>query len=356
MKTGRRLLVGALLVLAAARLAPPTRSLLPESLTNEEFWALSTELSEPGGTFRSENLLSNERMLQHVIPALARGIKPGGAYLGVGPEQNFTYIASLEPALAFIVDIRRGNLQLHLMYKALFELSADRVEFVSRLFSRPRPPNLASTSTTEDIFRAFIATDGNAALVAENLTAIRDYLTKTRKLPLTEEDLEGIQWIHQSFYFNGPQIQYSATFGRNGAFPTYAELMTATDGGGSPHSFLSNPDAFAYVKRLHARNLILPIVGDFAGTKALRGVGQYLKSKQAIVGAFYLSNVEQYLGREGRWNLFCENVAALPLDESSSFIRSIRDGSYGRGLGLNSVTGNMLSETRVCRQSVIPHP
>jgi hypothetical protein len=119
MNARRHVLVGALLVLALARFAPRAGSSVPESLANDEFWALSTSLSEAGGTFRSENLLSNERMMQHVIPGLVRTVRPGSAYLGVGPEQNFTYIAALRPALAFIVDIRRGNLQLHLMYKAL---------------------------------------------------------------------------------------------------------------------------------------------------------------------------------------------------------------------------------------------
>jgi hypothetical protein len=348
MKASRHLLVGALLVLAAARLAPRSPSVVPDSLTNEQFWALTTGLSEQGGTFRSENLLSNERLMQHVIPALTRAVRPGTAYLGVGPEQNFTYIAALKPAIVFIVDIRRGNLQLHLLYKALFELSADRVDFVSRLFSRKRPPGVGTAASVEDIFKAAIASEGNDAIFAENLAAVRDHLTKTRKLSLSDEDVQGLQWIYQSFYADGPLIQYSANFGRSGSFPTYAELMTSTDAGGNQRSFLASAESFSFLKSLHTRNLIVPVVGDFAGAKALRGVGRYLRDKQAVVGAFYLSNVEQYLGREGRWNLFCENVASLPLDETSSFIRSIRDVGYGRGMGLSSVTGNILAETRAC--------
>ena len=66
----------------------------------------------------------------------------GGVYIGVGPEQNFSYIARLRPAMAFIIDIRRENLNLHLFYKALFEVSSDRADFVSRLFSRPRPTGI----------------------------------------------------------------------------------------------------------------------------------------------------------------------------------------------------------------------
>src|SRR5262245_23980367 len=117
----------------AAPAAEAPKSALPQRISGQDLWKLSTELSEPDGNFRSDNLVSNEMYMQRVIPELVRVAKPGRAYLGVGPEQNFTYIAAVKPAIAFIIDIRRGNLRLHLMYKALFELSADRAEFVSRL-------------------------------------------------------------------------------------------------------------------------------------------------------------------------------------------------------------------------------
>ena len=105
---------------------------LPARLGDQEFWRLVSDSSEPDGTFRSDNLLSNELGFQFVVPELARTTKAGRAYMGVGPEQNFTYIVATKPAMAFIVDIRRGNLDLHLLYKALFEMSVDRADFVSR--------------------------------------------------------------------------------------------------------------------------------------------------------------------------------------------------------------------------------
>ena len=349
MRFKRHLLVGTLVVLAVARLAPPARTSVPESLTDEQFWALSSALSEPGGTFRSDNLLSNERLMQHVIPLLQRTVKPGSTYLGVGPEQNFTYIAALKPAMAFLVDIRRGNLQLHLMYKAIFEMSADRGDFVSRLFSRNRVGGLGPSATAGDLFKAYGTADADPALFALNVTALRHHLTRTRKLPLSTDDLQGIEWIYQTFYSEGPHITYRANFGGTAGFPTYAELMTSTDAAGVPRSYLASEDAFTFLKTLHAKNLIVPVVGDFAGSTAVRAVGRYLRENQATVGVFYLSNVEQYLGREGRWQLFCENASTLPLDETSSFVRSVRDiNAFGRGMSLTSVTGNILAETRDC--------
>ena len=105
----------------------------PARLSDREFWTLLSDSSEPDGTFRSDNLVSNESYFQYVIPELEKRARPGGVYLGVGPEQNYSYIAAVRPSMAVIFDIRRGNLLLQLMYKSIFELAKDRADFVSIL-------------------------------------------------------------------------------------------------------------------------------------------------------------------------------------------------------------------------------
>jgi len=173
----RRLLV---LVIAVVLGAAPTNAAdtLPARYTDAEFWRIVTEFSEPGGQFPYENFVSNEVSYQDILPDVTRIAKPGGAYLGVAPEQNFTYIAAIKPKVAFILDIRRQNMLELLMYKALFEMSADRVEFASRLFSRPKPAGLTAASSAEQIFKAFEPVAGNADLYKQTLQAIRDRLVK----------------------------------------------------------------------------------------------------------------------------------------------------------------------------------
>lgn len=323
---------------AVAAPAPaPVPLALPARLSDTEFWKLIGDLSEPGGSFRSDNLLSNEVWLQRVIPDLLAVARPGRVYVGVGPEQNFTYIAALKPAMVFITDVRRGNLDLHLMYKALFELSADRAEFVSRLFSRKRPEGLTTDSSVREIFQAYATVAPDETLFEQNVAAITNHLVKTRGFALEPEDVPGIRYVYEYFGRYGPDLTYwmsgGGGFGRGGRnAPTYADLMVATDAAGTLRSYLASEENFNVLKTLHSKNLFVPVVGNFAGPKALRAVGAWLKERHAMVTAFYLSNVEQYLNMDGIWMDFCRNASALPIDETSQFIRSFRS-SGGPGFG-----------------------
>jgi len=137
-------------------------------------------------------------------------------------------------------------------------------------------------------------------------------------------------------------------FGGRGPQVTYADLMSAKDADGRARSYLASEESFAFLKKLETNNLLVPVVGDFAGPKAIRSVGRYLKEKGATVSAFYLSNVEMYLRKDGSWESFCTNSAELPLDETSTFIRSLRSGFYGPG-GLASELGSIQAETSSCK-------
>jgi hypothetical protein len=337
------------LVLLHAPIAGRMRDTLPSSLSDREFWSLTEQLSEPDGYFRSnsgspDNLLSNENTVSTVATALAGQVKPGGVYLGVGPEQNFTYISAIKPRIAFITDIRRGNLHLHLMYKALFEMSADRADFVARLFSRTRPAGLPNAPGAAALMNAYLRESPvEESAFKANLKAIVDHLTRTRRLPLPADDRTGIEYVYRNFHRFGPAINYTSSInGRAGSGGSYAAIMSATDASGIERTYLANEFNFAQVKLLQSRNLVVPVVGDFAGPKALRSVGTYLRDRGAVVSAFYVSNVEMYLQRNGVWMSFCANVAALPLDAASVFIRP--------GGGRFNAFGAMASETAACRQ------
>ncbi len=348
----------------------PVRGLaadLPSRLTDKEFWDLTERASEPNGEFQSDNFLSNERGYQVVIPDLVRTAPSGRVYLGVGPEQNFPYIIALKPAMAIIFDVRRGNLHEHLLYKALFEMSADRAEFLSRLFSRKRPAGLTTASTVAQLMSAYDEVVPSEELYATNLAAVASSLTKTHGFALHADDLAGIDYVYKTAFYNGgPRLSYSMAgrgarggggFGRGGNNSTYEDIQELDDGQGVNRGFLGSEENWRAMKDLETRNLLVPVVGDFGGPKAIRTIGAYLKEHGAVVSAFYLSNVEQYLNRSGTEDTFLCNVAALPLDDASTFIFT-GAGRYGGGMGGGRGGGGglnttflrpMLPDARSCR-------
>jgi hypothetical protein len=308
--------LSAVIVLIFALAVAPSRAAdtIPAELTDAAFWKMISDFSEPGGTFQLEIITSNEQSYQYVLPQLTARVKPGGVYLGVAPEQNFTYIAALQPKIAFIFDIRRDMMLEHLMYKAVYEMSADRADFVSNLFSRPRPAALTADSSVEAIFRAFAGAPADAKLAEEHLKTILTRLTSTHQFPMKQADQDRIRSIYLTFLHEGV-LNFSSSY----ASPGYAGLMTMTDLNGRNWSFLATRENYDRVRTMHQKNLIVPVVGDFAGPKALRAVGQYLKDHGAIVSVFYISNVEDYI--QNVWASYTGNIASLPVDNSSTFIR-----------------------------------
>jgi hypothetical protein len=295
------------------------RGTLPARLTDEQFWGLSTTFSEPPGAFaHSDNLVSNEGYFVHLI----RMLDPmGGVYIGVGPEQNFSYIATLRPAMAFIVDIRQENRSLHLIYKALFELSADRAEFVSRLFSRERPADVGPTTRVRELFMKYETARPSGRLFEETARMVRERLVVARRVFLSAEQLAWIEATLHRFYSEGPDIHYGGSQQGDVPDPSYRSLMTATDVNGQYGSYLATEERFTFLKDLHTRNMIVPVVGDFAGPLAMRRVGDYIRQHAGTVSAFYASNVEVYLTRQ-QSAAFCASLAALPYDSRTWFIGS----------------------------------
>jgi hypothetical protein len=302
---------------------------LPKHVSDGAFWRMIVDFSEPEGLFRSDNFVSNETTYQEVIPELKKRSSSDGVYLGVGPDQNFTYITALRPRMAFIIDVRRQNMIQHLLYKVIIEGSADRGDFLSRLFSRPRPAGLEESSTPKVLFDAYRDVAGDEMLFQENLQDVKDRLVEEHGFPLTAEDLRSLEYVYRAFFAEGPDLRYS--FPRQQSprwFPTYAELLTATDRTGLNHSYLADEPNFRTLREFQRNNLLIPIVGDFGGDKAIRAVGRYLTDHLATVNYFYTSNVEQYLFQSDAWRRYYSSVSALPVNQNSTLIRAYFDAGF----------------------------
>jgi hypothetical protein len=337
----------ALVVVAALAAATASARRSPQPRT--AFATQIASLSEPGGYFDTDNLISNERSYLEVLPELEERNVRGGAYVGVGPDQNFSYIAHVRPAIAFIIDIRRDNLLLHLLFKALFEQAHTRIEYLSLLFGRAVPPDVDSWRGAPAARLAeYIGHTSSDPKLVDALRSRLDVVVKQFGVPLSSADLAKIDEFHRRFIESGLELQFqSFNRGPQGYYPTYKELLLGTDRKGRQGHYLASEDAFQFVKSLQAHDRIIPVVGNLSGPTALAAIGQLLADKRETLSAFYASNVEFYLRRQGSYEGFISNLRRLPHTSRSVIIRS----SFDRGFGAS--TSGVQSVEELLAQSAV---
>ena len=211
-------------------------------------------------------------------------------------------------------------------------MSSDRADFISLLFSWPRPKDVGPASSIDALWRAFPATPStDETRYSRNLEAVLDRLTKTHGFALADADRNSLNTSMGPSSSSAPRSTTPAT--RRVSHDGQHELREAHGDDRRGRHTAQLPRDRAVVQRrqdLEARNLVVPIEGDFAGPRAIRAMGDYLRQHDAVVRLFYISNVEQYLfnptapgGAEvnGGWKAFYENVGTLPLDATSVFLR-----------------------------------
>ncbi len=291
------------------------------------FAAQIERLSEPEGTFDTDNLISNERGYLDVIPDLvSRGVR-GGAYIGVGPDQNFSYIARVRPSVAYIIDVRRDNLLLHLLFKALFAQSRDRAEYLSQLTGRsfPMPSEQWSSASLGELVSYVDGTTPRADLLS--LDQSLEQTIRGFGVRLAAADLDTIARFHHVFVAAGLGLKFRS-YGRQPSFyyPTLRDLLLAKDSAGQQRNYLASEDDFQFVRRLQEHDAIIPVVGNVNGPHAIAAIGASIAERRDRVSAFYISNVESYLHRDGTFSKFIENLSRLPHDDKSVMIRSIFNG------------------------------
>jgi hypothetical protein len=296
-----------------------------------QFASYVQEWSEPEGYFDSDNFISNETSYEHVVDELRSRVRPGGVYVGVGPDQNFTYIAHTRPSLAIIVDIRRQNMLQHLLFKSLFEQADSRADFLALLFAKDKPV-VRRGAGFEDVLSAVRSAPSTEASFKRHFDQVKAILTQKYKLNLSDDDFKKIEYTYRTFWRENLDLRFSS-IGRNNAmqYPTFEELLLETDRNGRFQNFLSSDELFEWMKKFETENRLIPIVGDFGGSRAFQSVARFLKANALQVSMFYTSNVEFYLFGTPSWTAFMRNVHALPVTGDAVFIRAYF-GNYGRSL------------------------
>ena len=302
-------------IAACVALAPQPQAQPPRP---SAFGAQIASLSEAPGYFDTDNLISNERSYLQVLTELRRRQVRGGAYLGVGPDQNFSYIAEVRPAIAIIVDVRRDNMLLHLLFKALFALSRTRIEYLALLTGRPVPADLDTWRAAPiDRLITYIDSTGTAPRRVDDAIA-------RIGVPLSAEDRATIERFHARFVADGLSLRFQSTGRPPQSYnPALRDLLRETDAEGRQANYLAVEDAFQFVKDLQARDLVIPVTGDLSGPSAVAAVGRLLASRGERLSAFYVSNVEFYLFGDGTFPRFAGTLERLPRTANSVLIRSL---------------------------------
>jgi hypothetical protein len=300
----------------------------PHALDAARFRRLIDKLSEPDANFFSDNHVSNETSYLQVANGLERRVKPGGVYLGVGPEQNFTYIALVKPSRAYIIDIRRDNLVLMLLYKAIFDVAVDRSHFLALLTGRPYDTkNVLSPKARIDevIARAEREEPTDKSYKAAHATVL-ERIERAYGMTLDARDRKSLATAHRAFFDKGLDIRFELKEESFRRYPPLRELLAARCPiDAAPKGFLARDESFRFVQRMQRENRIVPIVGDFAGERAVPNLAAHLKEDKLTVSTFYVSNVEQYLLADGVWWKWRRNVALLPTGADSLFVRAYLD-------------------------------
>jgi hypothetical protein len=279
--------------------------------------------SEPGESFLSDNLVSNETSYLGAATTLLS--HQGGAYLGVGPEQNLSYIVFTRPEIALIVDLRRDNALLHLFYQAIFETASSREQFLGLLLGRPWAgiPAPPSGSDATAVLRAVEQQAPDHPWFVERHAALRERI-QGYGLGLSPQDFEQVRQLHEKFFAHQLELRFELHQPSGRVYPTLAALLGARDNAGHG-SFLATEEGFGFVRSLERRHRVIPVVGNLAAPEPLGRIAAELRTRSLRVNAFYASNVEQYLMGTPAFDGWLQNLRLLPTDGSGVLIRSYLD-------------------------------
>jgi hypothetical protein len=226
--------------------------------------------------------------------------------------------------VAFIVDIRRDNLLLHLFLKAVFERAETRLEYLCLLYARrcPKDPEPWRARPVEDLIGYIDGQPSDTTWRRESEADLFGVVT-TFGVEISDEERTTLQRLHAEFVDQGLDLQFSS-YGRRAptVFPTVRELYLERDLSGVRQSFLADHRAFTAVRRLQLGDRIIPVVGDLGGEHAVRAIGRWLSARRVPVSVFYLSNVEFYLLRQGTFDRFVANLRSLPTAPGTALVRS----------------------------------
>ncbi|MCA9718762.1 MAG: hypothetical protein H6713_18240 [Myxococcales bacterium] len=199
----------------------------------------------------------------------------GGAYVGVGSDQNFTLIGRARSELVFLMDIDYRVVGLHRIYGLLIP-RAESPDALIEMFAEERRD--ATIAALEEGFRA---------------QGLDDRAVRTL--------IGGYKAARETVYRHLKRVRDRAH-------------------DGAPTTWLSDPAMFKHIQTLHAQGRVRVMSGDLTGSSTLRTVAAACRALGVEVEVMYMSNAEEYFMYTPD---FAQNIKGLPASADAVVVRTI---------------------------------
>src|SRR5204862_4720631 len=130
-------------------------------------------------------------------------------------------------------------------------------------FSRSEPA--AAPAALGELLNWYERAAPDRALFDRNVRDVSESLVRRHRFALSSSDVATLHRIQRAFFDAGPELRYSYP---HRWFPSFADLVLATDDRGECWGHLSTLEAFQRLKHLEPRDTVVPDDADFDGSKA----------------------------------------------------------------------------------------
>jgi len=239
-------------------------------LDDRERALLASGEEDPPIEVETHYIQSNETRHDLYFPYIE---KIGGAYMGVGSDQNYTMAAKAGAELMFLMDIDTRVVDLHRMY-AVF---------------------IPNAETPDELLRRW---------------------AEEHRLDSEAELERGLAHLDE-----GERRRILRGY-RNGRETVYRHLLRVIGRkrDGAPTSWLSDPTLYDHVRTLYSTGRVRVMVGNLAGSASVDTVGRAARSLDIPVRTVYFSNAEEYFKYRKD---FVRSIRSLAADERSMVLRTI---------------------------------
>lgn len=231
---------------------------------SQESRARLTAIAEEHTPPPAQHYFRSNEWFQDLLVEKLSGL--GGAYVGVGSDQNYTMAALARSELLMLIDYDPRIPWVHRIYDVLVRKSATPAELIACF-------EPAQAEATAAALRDAFGSDANAAAMVKHFK------------------------------------------GRTKLWHKYLERVQRT-----PSTWLSDASLYAHVRTLFTQGRVISRNGDLTATTTIRSIADTSQALEVPVRIVYFSNAEQFFKYT---KSFRESMAALPTDERSVVIRTV---------------------------------